>query len=101
MKLFGLCLFASYAATTALGPATRTSALNLRNMMPLRWDSIDSDKSQMMGADVMAGMCLYSCLFASGYWMAGVPFAVLDVAYYGPMGIAMPAAAAVGALTFL
>lgn len=101
MKIFGLCLFASYAATTALGPATRTSSLNLRSMMPLRWDSIDSEKGHMVGADLMAGMCLYSCLFASGYWMPGVAFAAADLVYYGPMGVAMPAAAAVGALTFL
>ena len=55
-----------------------------------------------MGADLMAGMCLYSCLFVSGnYWMLGAAFAAFDFAYYGPMGVAMPATAAVAALTML
>lgn len=56
----------------------------------------------MVGADLMAGMCLYSCLFASGnYWMLGALFAATDLAYYGPMGLSMPVSAAVAAFTLL
>ena len=55
----------------------------------------------MVGADLLAGCCLYSCLFASGYWMPGLALGCLDFVYYGPMGIAMPATAAVACLTML
>ena len=41
-KLFGLSLMASYYATIALGPATIGSKLNIRGVMPIRWDSIDT-----------------------------------------------------------
>ena len=98
-KLFGLSLMASYYATIALGPATIGSKLNIRGVMPIRWDSIDTKKGRMVGADLMAGTCLYACLFSHGLWIPGLAFAAFDLAYYGPMGIAMPAAAAVGALT--
>ena len=70
-------------------------------MSPIRWDSIDEEKQSMIGADLLAGMCLYACLFQAGYWMPGVAFAAMDLAYYGPMGIAAPTAAAVAALTLL
>ena len=77
--------------------------MNLRGLIPsnFRFDSIDTDKQRMVGADLMAGICLYSCLFASGYWAIGAAFAVTDVAYYGPMGIAMPTTAAIAALTMI
>ena len=101
LKLFGLSLFASYAATCALGPATVNSRLSIRNYLPMRFDSIDSDKGRMVGADLMAGTCLYMCLFSGGWYMAGLAFAALDVAYYGPMGVAMPTAAAISTLTLL
>ena len=99
-KLFGLSLMASYLATVALGPTTPLSRLNMRGLMPMRFDSIDCSKGRMVGADLMAGTCLYACLFASNLWIAAA-FAAFDLAYYGPMGLAMPAAAAVGALTLL
>ncbi len=101
MKLFGLSLFASYAATCALGPTTLNSQLNLRSMMPMRWDSIDTEKGRMVGADLMAGTCLYLCLCSGGYYIPALAFAAADAAYYGPMGVAMPAAAAVATLTLL
>ena len=100
-KLFVLSLMASYYATVALGPTTNAGKMHLRSLSPMRWDSIDSDKGRMVGADMMAGTCLYACCFAHGLWIPGAAFAAFDLAYYGPMGVAMPAAAAVGALTML
>ena len=55
----------------------------------------------MVGADLMAGTCLYFILFSHGLFIPGIAFAAFDLAYYGPMGISMPTAAAVGALTML
>ena len=83
-KLFGLALLSSYLATSALGPASRVSKLNIRSMMPMRWDSIDTDKRSMVGADLMAGTCLYFVLFSHGLFIPGAAFAAFDVAYYGP-----------------
>ena len=100
-KVFALSLGASYLATCTLGPATNLGKLHLRGVMPMRWDSINDQKGTMVGADLMAGMCLYACLFSGGYWMPGLAFCAFDAAYYGPMGVAMPAAAAVAALTLL
>ena len=101
LKFFGLSLFASYAATCTFGPASRTSNMNIRWIFPkeMRWDSIDNDRKRMLGADLMAGCVGYSCLFASGYWGVGAALAVLDVAYYGPMGFGCAVPAAVAALT--
>ena len=53
----------------------------------------------MVGADLMAGTCVYACLFSHGLWFPAVAIAAVDLAYYGPQGIAMPTAAAIGALT--
>ena len=102
-KIFGLSLIAAYLATCSLGPATKFGSWHLRGMVPdsMRCDSIDNVKGRMVGADLMAGICLYSCLFAGGWWMPGVAFAGLDALYYGPMGIAMPATAAIATLTLL
>ncbi len=100
-KIFWLSLFAAYVATSSLGPATNLAKMNIRGLSPIRWDSIDTDRQRMVGADLMAGMCLYSCLFSAGLWIPGAAFAAFDVAYYGPMGIAMPSAAAIAALTLL
>ena len=102
LKLFGLSLMAAYLATTTLGPATYNfSAFNIRGFMPVRFDSIDTENGRMVGADLMAGICLYSVMFSHGLWIPGLAFAAFDVAYYGPMGIAMPTAAAAFALTLL
>ena len=103
MKLFGLSLLASYAATSALGPATLNSHLNVRGMVPqsLRFDSIDAARGRMVGADLMAGTCLYMCLCSGGWYLPAAAFALFDVCYYGPMGVAMPASAAVACLTLL
>lgn len=49
----------------------------------------------------MAGTLIYTCMFANGLWIPGAAFAAFDFAYYGPMGIAMPATAAVAAFTML
>ena len=65
----------------------------------MRWDGIDETRKSMVGADLMAGSVLYACLFASGYWHIGAAFAVFDLAYYGPMGAAIPVPAAIAALT--
>lgn len=100
-KLFGLSVAACYYATISLGPTTRVGKMHLRGLMPIRWDSIDSKKGRMVGADLMAGTCLYACLFSHGLWIPGAAFAAFDLAYYGPQGIAMPTAAAIGALTLL
>lgn len=43
MKIFSLSVFASYAAVCTMGPATQNSHLNLRHLMPIRWDSIDTE----------------------------------------------------------
>ena len=40
-KLFGLALTASYLATITLGPKSCFGGLNLRRLIPVRWDSID------------------------------------------------------------
>ena len=100
-KLFGLALFASYIATTVFGPATTHSKLNLRWLMPMRFDSIDTDRRRMVGADLMAGTCIYACIFANGLWPVGAAFAAFDIAYYGSMGVAMPTVAALSCLTLL
>ena len=100
-KIFGLSLLSCYLATTIAGPATHNSKLNIRSLMPMRFDSIDTEKPRMVGADLMAGTCLYACVFASGLWPVGAALAVLDTAYYGPMGVAMPTAAALSCLTLL
>jgi len=101
IKIFWLSIMASYLATCALGPASTVSHLNLRWLSPLRWDSIDESKRCMKGADLMAGMCLYTCAFQAGLWIPCVAFAAFDAAYYGPMGLAMPTAAAAAVLTLL
>ena len=101
MKLFGLSLFASYIVTCAFGPASFVSNLHTRAYQPVIVDSIDCDKKRMVGADTMALFVIYSCLFANGYFAAGAAISVLDIAYYGPMGGAMPSAAAVAAFTLL
>ena len=62
-KLFWLFLLASHLATCALGPASAISQYNIRHLSPVRCDSIDSEKHRMVGADLLAGMCLYTCLF--------------------------------------
>ena len=97
-KLFCICLFGSYLATCSLGPATHASHLNIRGLMPMRFDCIDEKRSRMVGADLMAGACLYACLFAHGYWLPGLAFAAFDLSYYGPMGLSMPVTAGVAAL---
>ena len=43
-KIFGLSLLASYLATTVYGPASHNSKFNIRPFMPMRWDSIDTDR---------------------------------------------------------
>ena len=91
---------ASYLATVALGPTSCMSRLHVRGMSPIRFDSIDSQKGRMVGADLMAGTVLYACFFAHNIWFAAA-FAAFDLAYYGPMGLSMPTAAAVGVLTML
>lgn len=103
LKLFGMCLTASYLATTAMGPCSFNSHLNIRPLWPasLRFDCIDLERQRMCGADLMAGMCLYSVCFAYGLWPLGAACAVFDASYYGPMGLAMPTTAAVAALTLL
>ena len=102
-KLFALSVFATYAATCTLGPASGLAKLNLRGLWPeqLRFDSIDTDKGRMVGADCMAGLCLYSLCFAYGYWQLGAAFAVMDCMYYGPMGSAFSVPAAIGVATLL
>ena len=100
-KIFGLSLMASYLATVSLGPTTVMGQMNLRGLSPLKWDSIDSKQGRMVGADLMAGTCVYACMCAHGLWIPVAAIACVDLAYYGPMGVAMPTAAAIGALTML
>ena len=100
-KLFGLTLASSYLATVALGPTTKISKLNFRGYAPVRWDSMDCEKGRMVGADLMAGTCVYLCLFSHGLWIPGLAIAAVDLAWYGPLGVAMPVTGAVGALTML
>ena len=69
--------------------------------MPLRFDCIDPARGRMLGADLMAGTCLYALCFSYGWWIPGIAFAAFDVAYYGPMGISMPATAAAAVATML
>jgi len=99
IKVFWLAIMASYLATCALGPASTVSHLNLRWLSPMRFDSIDESKRSMKGADLMAGICLYTCAFQAGLWIPCLAFAAFDAAYYGPMGLAMPTAAAAAVLT--
>ena len=100
-KIFLATIAASYLATTCMGPTTFNSQMNVRAMMPMRWDCIDSERGEMCGADIVAGTCLYACLFSCGLWYVGIPFACFDAAYYGPQGLAMPATASIAALTML
>ena len=100
-KLFLASLVASYLTTTCMGPTTFNSHMNIRSYMPMRWDCIDTKRGTMVGADLMAGTCLYSLCFAYGLWHVGLAFACFDVCYYGPMGISMPVTAAVAAATML
>ena len=101
-KLFGLTIMASYLATCTLGPATGFSNYSLHAYSPIRYDSITLGKQpRMVGADLVAGICLYTCIFANGYFIPGLAFAAFDAAYYGPMGVAMPASAFVATLTLL
>ena len=101
-KIFGLTIMASYLATCTLGPASAFSDYTLRAYSPVRFDSIALGKQpRMVGADLVAGTLLYTCLFANGYFIPGLAFAAFDAAYYGPMGIAMPASGLVAAVTLL
>ena len=75
--------------------------MNLRGLSPVRIDAIDDKNGKMVGADLLTGMCIYSCLFSYGLWVPGAAIAALDLAYYGPMGAAMPAAASIAVLTLL
>ena len=100
-KIFGLSLLSSYLATTVFGPASTNAKINIRPFMPLRFDSIDTDRRRMVGADLMAGTCLYACLFANSLWPVGAALAVFDISYYGSMGIAMPTVAALSCVTLL
>ena len=103
LKLFGLSVLAAYLATVMQGPYNCVNALNVRGLSPMRWDSISHERgvARIVGADFLAGICLYSCLFSGGWWMVGAGFAAFDVAYYGPAGIIMPTSAAAFAFTML
>ena len=101
MKIFGASVFASYLATTCFGPTTLMGSMNIRSLMPVRFDCIDPARGRMLGADLMAGTCLYAVCFTRGYWHLGLALAAFDVAYYGPMGISMPTTAAIAAATMI
>ena len=101
LKLFGLSLTAAYMTTCTMGPASACSKLNLRSWSTVRFDCIDTDKRRMVGADLLAGIVLYSLCFSYGLWIPGAAFAVIDLAYYGPMGIAMPATGAIAMLAMI
>ena len=98
-KFFVAALGSTYIFMSAFGASGRFD-INMRSIMPIRFDSIEDGKGQM-GADVLAGSVLYMIAFYHRYWMLAAACCVFDLAYYGPQMAAAPLSAAATAFALL
>ena len=75
----------------AFGPHTPIFDWNMRSYYPFRCDGIIEAKRAMYMPDLMAGCVLYVLLWESGYKAILAVWFVIDILYFGPLALAMPA----------
>ena len=99
-KFFALSFASSFIFLSAFNPDSGLNVRPFKRFAP-KFDSNADDGSYYMGADQMAQALIYFTLLYHRLWYVALPFMAFDVLYYGPSTIGGPAAAIVGALTFL